>query len=153
MNYSTQLIDAVKLARGLTHDTEVAEAIGVNKTAISQWKNGHGSPMPEERVLQLCELARIADPAPWLAGVHADGVKDAQAKKQWESLLDRLRPSVATAMLGVVLLGTFALPPPTNAGSLTETGYRHYAKWRKKLRRAFAAFAQGFGHGSPALLA
>ena len=132
--YAGQLIEAVKVAAEFQTFAEVAEALGVHEATLSNWRRGKGSPMPEERVLQLCELARIADPAPWLAGVHADGVKDAEARKQWESLLDRLRPSVATAaMLGAVLLVNFALPSPASASasaevSLTETGYRHYAK-------------------------
>jgi transcriptional regulator with XRE-family HTH domain len=116
MNYSEQLIKAVRDAKGFGSDAELASALGVHKATLSEWKKANRSPMPAERVLQLCEMANIADPAPWLAGVHADGVKDAQERKQWESLLDRLRPSVATAaMLGVALLVNFALPSPTKA--------------------------------------
>lgn len=114
--YAAQLIDAVKDACGLKTYREVADALGVHETAVSAWRKGKGSPMPEERVIELCAMAKIADPAPWLAGVHADGVHNKAAKKMWESLLDRVRPSIATtaAMLGVALVGYYALSSQTN---------------------------------------
>lgn len=116
MTYAAQLIDAVKDACGFESYTAMATAIGVDKTSLSQWRHGKGSPMPEERVLELCKMAKIADHGPWLLAIHGEAAKNATVRKELLNLLDRVRPSIArAAMLGAVLLGYFALPLQAHA--------------------------------------
>lgn len=156
--YAAQLIDAVKKACGYKTYRDLAAAIGVHETMVSAWRKNKGSPMPEDRVLQLCEMAKIADPAPWLAGVHSDGVSSAEAKKLWESLLDRIRPSVATtAMLGAVLLAISPLPSlaSDHTADLNNSPLMHYAKLSRWLRTLLTRLTARFehGYGPSALLA
>jgi len=110
MTYAAQLIDAVKKARGFKTYREVAAALDVTEQALNAWKKGRGSPMPEERARELCAMAHIADVGPWLVGIHADGLSAAN-KPAWESVLDRVRPAVATVgTIAVALLVVSALP-------------------------------------------
>ncbi|WP_149193481.1 hypothetical protein [Luteimonas suaedae] len=111
MGYASQLIDEVKSACDFKTYRALANALGVHEVTLSQWRKGIGSPMPEERALQLCEMAHIADPGPWLIGIQMDAVKTTAVRKALESVLDRVSPSVAkVATLGVVMLAVYTLP-------------------------------------------
>ncbi|UNK44023.1 helix-turn-helix domain-containing protein [Luteimonas sp. S4-F44] len=122
MTYAAQLIDAVKEASGLSSDRELADALGVKPPTLNQWKHNKGSPMPPERVMQLCEMASIADAGPWLVGVQADAVRITAVRRALESVLDRARPSVAkVATLGaasLVYCGLAALQAAESAGRM-----------------------------------
>lgn len=74
MTYSAELIEAVKTANGFTTDHEVAKAIGVSRATLSEWKKAKRSPMPESRVLELCTMANITEPGPWLIAIHAEAM-------------------------------------------------------------------------------
>lgn len=151
--YAAQLIDAVKEARKFTSYAALAHAMGVDPTAVSQWRRGKGSPMPEDRVMQLCEMANIADPGPWLAGIYADSVSNAKARRELESLLDRIRPSVATAvMLGAALLASFSPLSPAQAATLAQAKqaqpiYIMRNKVRRWLRALFSLLTVPRPHG------
>lgn len=111
MTYAAQLIDNVKKVRGFKTYRAMAEELEIHETTLSQWRKGVGSPMPEARVLQLCEMAHIADVGPWLAGIHADGVTSKEARTAWKTVLDRVRPAVATVgTIAVALLVASFLP-------------------------------------------
>jgi transcriptional regulator with XRE-family HTH domain len=107
VSHAAELIDAVKERTGLSN-TALAEALGVKQPTVSQWRSGRGSPIPEERVLQLCKLAGITDTGPWLLGIHADNVRDKAARKALESLLDRLKAAAIAGVVAVALLPQMA---------------------------------------------
>jgi hypothetical protein len=131
MTYAAQLLEIVKSAKGLDTDAALARLIGVSKPALSDWKHSRGSPMPQERVLQLCEIGHIAeaDRGYWLTGIQRDAVTVTGVMRALDAVLDRLRPVVATAgMLTVVMLGGYAL----SSGAETSQGI-HYAKWLRRM--------------------
>jgi len=118
MTYAAQLLDAAKSALKLTTYKDLANALAVDPTAISQWKLGKGSPMPPERVMELCELAHIADPGPWLIGVQTDAVRITGIRAALESVLDRARPTITTAgIVGAVMLAAYFHTGSTDASS------------------------------------
>lgn len=41
-----ELLDEVKTARGLTTDSALADALGVSKQAVSNWRQGRNTPDP-----------------------------------------------------------------------------------------------------------
>ena len=59
MTYAAQLIEAVKSACDYGSYKALAEALDVHEATLSNWRHNKGSPMPPERVMQLCEMARI----------------------------------------------------------------------------------------------
>ena len=131
--YAAQLIDAVKDVCEIPSYRALAERLQVHETVVSQWRHGKGSPMPPERVMELCEMAKIADPGPWLVGVQADAVRITSVRRALESVLDRASPSVARlATLGAVLLAGYALLPADEAlaaAFMMPAWTVHYAKF------------------------
>lgn len=133
MTYAAQLIEAVKSACDYGSYKALAEALDVHEATLSNWRHNKGSPMPAERVMELCEMAKIADPGPWLVGVQADAVRITSVRRALESVLDRASPSVARlATLGAVLLAGYALLPAHEAittAMLMPAWSVHYAKF------------------------
>ena len=103
MSYAAKLIEQAQNAHGYTL-TELALALGVKHPTVSQWKSGRGSPMSEDRVIELCKLAGIKDPDPWLIGVHAEGLKNAEARKRLTSLARQLGAAAAVAAVALLAL-------------------------------------------------
>jgi len=132
MTYAAQLIEAVKGACELGSYKALAEALGVHEATLSNWRHNKGSPMPPERVMELCEMARIADPGPWLIGVQADAVRITSVRKALESVLDRASPSVARiATLGAASLACYALA----AAETTQRMYIMFGAFMRRMRR------------------
>jgi len=103
MSYAAQLIERAKSAHGYT-DTELALALGVRQPTVSGWKAGRGSPMSEERVIELCKVAGIKDAAPWLIGVHGEGVRNAEARNALTKLARQLGAAAVVACVAVMPL-------------------------------------------------
>jgi transcriptional regulator with XRE-family HTH domain len=127
--YAAKLIDQAKTHQGWKFDTELAAALGVDKTAVSSWKHGRGSPMPLERVIELCDLAGIteAERGEWLIGIERDAVTITSVRRALDVVLDRLRPTVAAVGL-LVLAGAYALPAKSEPVAATYI-MRTLARW------------------------
>ncbi len=152
--YAAQLLDLVKTHLQLPSDTALAERIGVNRSAISQWRRGLGSPMPAERVIAFCEMAAIAeeDRGYWLTGIMRDAVTTTGVMRALDGVLDRIRPTLAgVGIIAGVLLGGFALPSKasdTVRPTLTtvELYIMRIRRWLRAAATRFTArFEQGFG--------
>lgn len=148
MTYAAQLIDAVKTARELKTYRALADELGITEQALSGWRRGHGSPMPPERVMQLCELAHIADPGPWLIGVQSDAVRITGVRKALESVLDRLRPTVAA--VGILVGASLGYSAPTQAAPAETAPSMHIMSIRRAWTRWLAALRAFRSQGAPA---
>lgn len=153
MTYAAHLIDAAKKAAGFRTYTDMATALDVDKGTLSNWRNGHGSPMPQERIIELCEMAGIKDSGPWLVAAQADAARSDAVRAALESVLDRVRPALAGVGLLVLGLAGFSTPYPAAATNLNDGHSVHYAQWRRRVRVALMRLAASWRHEPTALLA
>ncbi|MDR7134630.1 transcriptional regulator with XRE-family HTH domain [Lysobacter niastensis] len=116
MSYAAKLIEQAQNAHGYTL-TELALALGVKHPTISQWKSGRGSPMSEDRVIELCKIAGIKDYAPWLIGVHAEHLKNRDARSSLEKLAKQLGAAAVLAFAVFTPLLSKAAPVNLNGST------------------------------------
>jgi transposase-like protein len=107
-----QLLDAWKRLKGITSDNQAALALGVQRQALSKWRNdgSHASPPL---------AARMAHDLGWdglrtLAAIEADRAIDADTKKAWLRLAGK---ALSSALLAFAGLGAALLPAPASAAS------------------------------------
>ena len=157
MSYAAKLIEMAKEAQGYSN-TELAVAMGVKQPTVAGWKAGRGSPMSEERVIELCKLAGIKDSAPWLIGVHGEGVRNAEARSALTKLARHLGAAAVVSVAALLPMGN------VSATNIAETAQvssdMHYAKLRRWLRAAarglqrfLSRFPSDGFDATPALLA
>ena len=126
MSYAAKLIEQAMTAQGYSN-TELALALGVKQPTIAGWKAGRGSPMSEERVLELCALAGIKDATPWLIGVHGEASRNAAARSALTKLARQLGAAAAIACVAV-LYAPVAPASTLGPAKLNAVGDMHYAK-------------------------
>lgn len=106
------LLDKVKESCSLPSDNVLSKRIGVTRAAVSMWRNG-GKPVPDERIAQLCAMAKL-DGGEWMARIHAERAASPAEKALWRSVLDRL--SAAAAVVALLVL---AVTPMAHEASVT----------------------------------
>ena len=62
--------------------------------------------MSEERVIELCKLAGIKEYAPWLIGVHAEHLRNREARMTLEKLAKQLGAAAALAVAALLPVGS-----------------------------------------------
>ncbi|WP_126936758.1 DUF3693 domain-containing protein [Xanthomonas sp. DAR33341] len=100
------LLDKVKESCSLPSDNVLSQRIGVTRAAVSMWRNG-GKPVPDERIAQLCAMAKL-DGGEWMARIHAERAASPAEKALWRSVLDRLSAAAAVVALLVLAVHTGA---------------------------------------------
>lgn len=100
------LLDKVKESCSLPSDNVLSQRIGVTRAAVSMWRNG-GKPVPDERIAQLCAMAKL-DGGEWMARIHAERAASPAEKALWRSVLDRLSAAAAVVALLVIAVHTGA---------------------------------------------
>ena len=145
MSYAGELIERAKQKNSYS-DSELALALGVKQPNISQWRHGKGSPMSEERVIELCKLAGIKEYAPWLIGVHAEHLRNREARMTLEKLAKQLGAAAALAVA--------ALLPVGNARAMTQAEpFADLCIMRNRLRQALRRWAAAVSPFRPAFAA
>nr|WP_247643724.1 DUF3693 domain-containing protein [Xanthomonas phaseoli] len=124
------LLDKVKESCSLPSDNVLSQRIGVTRAAVSMWRNG-GKPVPDERIAQLCAMAKL-DGGEWMARIHAERAASPAEKALWRSVLDRLSAAAAVVALLVLAVHTGAHEALLTALSplALTTPSIHYAKRR-----------------------
>ncbi len=64
-----RLLDKVKESCSLPSDNVLSHKLGVTRAVISGWRNDR-YPIPDERIAQLCAMAKL-DGGEWMARIHA----------------------------------------------------------------------------------
>ncbi len=103
-----EMLDAAKKGAGVPSDNVLSQKLGITRAVISAWRNGL-YPVPDERIAQICELAKLDGPM-WMARLHAERATSPVERKMWRLALDRL--SAAAAVVALVAL---SLPSVGNA--------------------------------------
>lgn len=119
-----ELLDTVRERCNITSDNALAERLGVTRALISGWRKAR-YPIPDQRVAELCALAREDAPS-WVARIHAERATSPTERRMWESVLDRLRPAAAVA--GLALIGYLLGDSDAVALAFAPLPAMHYAK-------------------------
>ncbi|UXB38967.1 DUF3693 domain-containing protein [Stenotrophomonas maltophilia] len=140
MSSVNELLDQVRDGGNFSSDNALAQRMGLTRAVISTWRSGR-NPIPDERIAQLCALAKLDGPA-WTARVHAERAASPAERAMWKSMLDRL--SAAAAVLALVAV---AMPGAARAKGVDLQGisagspphsvyYVHYAIARSRLHQS-----------------
>lgn len=92
-----EMLDAAKKGAGVPSDNVLSQKLGITRAVISAWRNGL-YPVPDERIAQICELAKLDGPM-WMARLHAERATSPAERKMWRLALDRLSSVAAVAAL------------------------------------------------------
>ncbi|WP_164229425.1 DUF3693 domain-containing protein [Stenotrophomonas maltophilia] len=108
MDAVNQLLDQARVGTNLPSDNALAQRMGVTRAVVSNWRQAR-NPIPDERIAQLCAMAKLDGPA-WTARIHAERAASPAERAMWKSMLDRL--SAAAAVVALVAL---SMPGLANA--------------------------------------
>ncbi len=139
------LLDKVKESCSLPSDNVLSQRIGVTRAAVSMWRNG-GKPVPDERIAQLCAMAKL-DGGEWMARIHAERAASPAEKALWRSVLDRLSAAAAVVALLVLAVHTGAHEALLAALSPVAVTHPLYIMRNRLLARHRLGYA-GSGFGS-----
>ncbi|PPU06834.1 hypothetical protein XacyCFBP2565_21230 [Xanthomonas arboricola pv. corylina] len=101
-----ELLDKARERANLPSDNALAQRIGVTRAVISSWRKDR-YPMPDERIAQVCALAKL-DGGEWMARIHGERAASPAERALWRSVLDRLSAAAAVAALVVMAVHTGA---------------------------------------------
>ncbi|MEG3191622.1 DUF3693 domain-containing protein [Lysobacter sp. D1-1-M9] len=118
MGTQAKILDKVRETCSLPSDNALSLKIGITRAAVSEWRAGKKA-MPDERIAQLCAMAKL-DGGAWLAAIHAERATDSKERALWESVLDRLGPAAAAVGLAFGLALIAAAP---NRSEAATTGF------------------------------
>lgn len=129
MQSTNELLDQAKKVTNLPSDNALAQRMRITRAVISSWRAGR-NPVPDERIAQLCALAKLDGPE-WMARIHAERAESPAERQLWQTALQRLT-AVAAALAVVVIahrlngpdgaLSALMLPAITDH-------FMHYAKF------------------------
>ncbi|UZB23024.1 DUF3693 domain-containing protein [Xanthomonas phaseoli pv. phaseoli] len=138
MPSANELLDRARTGAKLPSDNALAQRLGVTRAVISNWRKGR-NPMPDERIAQICALAKL-DGGEWMAKIHAEAAASPAEKALWRSVLDRLSAAAAVVALLVLAVHTGAheaLLVALSPVAITPTFYTLCEKaWRAVQSRA-----------------
>lgn len=113
------LLDACKVASGSTSDNQLAAALGVGRSAISNYRHARALPDP----VVCATIAGLSGiPLARVLGI----VGEARAISREEKAV--WRKLAATAMLVAISIGMTATPTPATASGFEKVGNVYYVK-------------------------
>lgn len=88
MTATNELLDKAREAAGISSDSALSQRIGITRAVISAWRK-QLYPMPDERIAQVCALAKLDGPE-WMARIHAERAQSPAERALWSKMLTRL---------------------------------------------------------------
>ena len=116
MDAVNQLLDQARVGTNLPSDNALAQRMGVTRAVVSNWRQAR-NPIPDERIAQLCAMAKLDGPA-WTARIHAERAASPAERAMWKSMLDRL-----SAVAAVLALVVFTAPGAARAKAIDSQGF------------------------------
>lgn len=127
MKTTIDFLNAVKAAKNLTSDYQLAKFLGLTQSSISLSMSGR-TYLGDESAIKVAEALKI-DPAQVIASVHYERAKKEEEKAVWRGILERLGGVAAALFIGVAL---FQFVPETSTdhtiflAGLLGSGNIHY---------------------------
>lgn len=137
MNTTTEFLEGVKAAYGLTSDYKLAKFLGISTASISRLMQKKDF-LGDENAIKVANLLKIA-PAYVLSCVHFERAKKAEEKAVWQSIIEKFGGLAASVLLGVALFGS--VPDFADAQSRISNSHQ-YTLCERQL--CFLFFAVGF---------
>lgn len=140
MSATAELLDRVREAANIPSDNVLSQRLGITRAVISGWRK-ELYPVPDERIAQLCEMAKLDGPV-WMAKIHAERATSPVERRVWRSVLDRLSAAAAVLMLVVVAAPGVARAKTVDAQGFAGSDqphsvyYVHYATARSRLHQS-----------------
>jgi anti-sigma-K factor RskA len=116
MTATSELLDRVRQAANIPSDNVLSQKLGITRAVVSGWRN-ELYPLPDERIAQLCEMAKLDGPV-WLARIHAERATSPVERKLWRSMLDKVSAAAAVVALVCVSLPGVANAKPSEINTL-----------------------------------
>ena len=88
MTATNELLDKAREAANISSDSALSQRLGITRAVISAWRK-QLYPMPDERIAQVCALAKLDGPE-WMARIHADRAQSPAERALWSKRLVRL---------------------------------------------------------------
>lgn len=95
-------LDAVIERHGLKNDSELAEYLGLVKSAVSHYRTGRRS-MDNETCLKIAQALGMADPMPVIMSADMDRAERAGQHSLWEIFSKRIATPTAPASLAALV--------------------------------------------------
>lgn len=129
MQSTNELLDQAKKVTNLPSDNALAQRMRITRAVISSWRAGR-NPVPDERIAQLCALAKLDGPE-WMARIHAERAESPAERQLWQTALQRLT-AVAAALAVVVIAHRLSGQDGALSALMLPAGtdhFMHYAKF------------------------
>jgi transcriptional regulator with XRE-family HTH domain len=85
------LLEAVKVRRGITSDYALAKALGVSQPTVASYRSGN-SRISDDVALTVAEILQL-HPLQVIAAANAERAKTPQQKARWEGLMEKFSGS------------------------------------------------------------
>ena len=109
MSTTTELLDRLKAAQGISSDYALAKLLGISKQGISHYRTKSGQ-LDTSGVFRIAELLGMshAETLAALASIEAERAKDEQTRATWQARLKRLGGIAATVTVAALGIGASA---------------------------------------------
>jgi predicted transcriptional regulator len=86
-----ELLEAVKVRRGIVSDYALAKALGITQAAVSSYRTGN-SKISDDVALTVAEILQL-HPLQVIAAANAERAKTPEQKARWEGLMEKFSVS------------------------------------------------------------
>lgn len=124
METTNQLLDLARQVGNFNSDNALAQRLGLTRAVVSAWRQGR-NPIPDERIAQLCALAKLDGPE-WMARIHAERAQSPAERALWSKMLVRL--AAAAIFVAPFTAGANEKATEIKGFSSDSAGYVYYVK-------------------------